>query len=202
MAVMSAVGEATVEGDGGDADLVVGDADFVLRFSRREVRVLQDPSIDVDAVAVGDELVKLILVRLQHRRPHDDLRQHICQICRLSLPCRQQLVEDVQSIVVRDALVRRDDFVKAWFALLDDVHQAASTERALELPQECVDTALLCNVAFNVDSLRERARERRVDLVGKPNAATIFLNVGVHSCRVLERLGPGRTTSKLLQPLR
>ena len=61
----------------------------------------------------------------------------------------------------------------------------------------CVD-----NVVFNFDCLWERTHERRVNLVGSPDTATICVTSGVHSYRVLQSLGPSRTTSKLLQPLR
>ena len=54
------------------------------------------------------------------------------------------------------------------------------TERALELPQECVDKSLLDNVVFNVDRLRERARKRRLDLVCRPESATICVTAGCH----------------------
>ena len=99
----------------------------------------QDSRVHIDAIAVGDELVELVLVRLPHRRPNEYLRENVCQVCRLLLPCRQHVVEDMLSIAHRDASVRRDDLVDARFALLDDVHQAARAERALELPQVCVD---------------------------------------------------------------
>ena len=46
------------------------------------------------------------------------------------------------TVLHSDSLHLRDYLLEARLALLDDVHQAARTERALELPQVCVDYTL------------------------------------------------------------
>ena len=150
---------------GVDRHLVEGRPDLVLCFADVQVGMHEDAGVYVDAVAVGDELVELVFVRLQHRAPDNGLREHVGETCRFLLSQKHHVVEDLLSVDLVGARIRREDLGQTRLALLDDVHQAARTECALELPEEGVDKPLLYNVGLNVDRLGERARQRRVDLV-------------------------------------